>query len=239
MNPSKENIPRPRSNLGVRTDWRARPVSPSNGSMTDYKRSISPIPDSLSSAGSDSRQSSKYGRRPIPTSTTSSSSGAGQSVAALQQHHQWLMQQQDINAAPSSTSRNSYRSVSPAPRSAAARPMDGSSARQANKQPQYNVPASVAATNEDEDVIFDQVEDEDEGDDVEEERMVIIQDVRARSPSINRGKSVDQGVSQSTISCLWRLGSGGSIMSVQQPAPSFYHTSPAGPQEFKVNSQAG
>ncbi|OAD07458.1 hypothetical protein MUCCIDRAFT_157738 [Mucor lusitanicus CBS 277.49] len=182
--------------------------------MTDYKRSISPIPDSLSSAGSDSRQSSKYGRRPIPTSTTSSSSGAGQSVAALQQHHQWLMQQQDINAAPSSTSRNSYRSVSPAPRSAAARPMDGSSARQANKQPQYNVPASVAATNEDEDVIFDQVEDEDEGDDVEEERMVIIQDVRARSPSINRG-------------------SGGSIMSVQQPAPSLYHTSPAGPQEFK------
>ncbi|CAO0792023.1 unnamed protein product [Mucor circinelloides] len=214
MNSSKENIPRPRSNLGVRSDWRTRPVSPSNGSgmMTDYKRSISPIPDSLSSAGSDSRQNSKYGRRPIPTSTTSSSSGAGQSVAALQQHHQWLMQQQDANVAPSSISRNSYRSVSPAPRSA--RSMDSNNARQINKQQQYNAAAPVAATHEDEDVIFDEVDDEDEGDDVEEERMVIIQDVRARSPSINRG-------------------SGGSIMSVQ-PAPSFYHTSPAGPQEFKI-----
>ncbi|KAK4513818.1 uncharacterized protein ATC70_005824 [Mucor velutinosus] len=217
MNSSKENIARPRSNLGVRTDWRTRPVSPSNGSnsssgMTDYKRSISPIPDSLSSAGSDSRQSSKYGRRPIPTSTTSSSSGAGQSVAALQQHHQWLMQQQDTNVAPSSNSHNSYRSVSPAPRSA--RSMDGANARQVNKQPQYVAAAPVATTNEDEDVIFDEVDDEDEGDDVEEERMVIIQDVRARSPSINRG-------------------SGGSIMSVQ-PAPSFYHTSPAGPQESKI-----
>ncbi|KAL9547541.1 hypothetical protein MBANPS3_006116 [Mucor bainieri] len=216
MNSSKENIPRPRSNLGVRTDWRARPVSPSNGSnngnsgMPDYKRSVSPIPDSLSSAGSDSRQSSKYGRRPIPTSTTSSSSGAGQSVAALQQHHQWLMQQQDTNMAPSSSARNSYRSVSPAPR--AARSTDGGHARQANKPPQYTA-APAAATHEEEDVIFDEVDDEDEGDDVEEERMVIIQDVRARSPSINRG-------------------SGGSIMSVQ-PAPSFYHTSPAGPQEFK------
>ncbi|GAN09992.1 hypothetical protein MAM1_0310d09525 [Mucor ambiguus] len=216
MHTSKENIPRPRSNLGVRTDWRARPVSPSNGSnsssgMTDYKRSISPIPDSLSSAGSDSRQSSKYGRRPIPASTVSSSSGAGQSVAALQQHHQWLMQQQDTNVVPSSISRSSHRSVSPAPRSA--RSMDGSNAKQANKHPQYGAAAPVATTNEDEDVIFDEVDDEDEGDDVEEERMVIIQDVRARSPSINRG-------------------SGGSIMSVQ-PAPSFYHTSPAGPQEFK------
>lgn len=191
MNSSKENIPRPRSNLGVRTDWRARPVSPSNGNngMTDYKRSISPIPDSLSSAGSDSRQSSKYGRRPIPTSTTSSSSGAGQSVAALQQHHQWLMQQQDTNGAPSSISRNSYRSVSPSPRSA--RSMDGSNGRQVNKQPQYSA-TPVASANEDEDVIFDEVDNEDEGDDVEEERMVIIQDVRARSPSINRGKFLDE-----------------------------------------------
>lgn len=236
MNSSKENIPRPRSNLGVRSDWRTRPVSPSNGSgmMTDYKRSISPIPDSLSSAGSDSRQNSKYGRRPIPTSTTSSSSGAGQSVAALQQHHQWLMQQQDANVAPSSISRNSYRSVSPAPRSA--RSMDSSNARQTTKQQQYNAAAPIAATNEDEDVIFDEVDDEDEGDDVEEERMVIIQDVRARSPSINRGKFLDDkgGICERFNSCSW-IGSGGSIMSAQ-PAPSFYHTSPAGPQEFKVNT---
>lgn len=197
MNSSKENIARPRSNLGVRNDWRSRPVSPSNSSIADYKRSASPIPDSLSSSGSDSRQTSKYGRRPLPTTTTSSTSGAGQSVAALQQHHQWLMQQQDANAAPSSTSRNSYRSVSPVPSgSRSGRSVEGNNMRQIKQPQQYNAPVANSNNinnhrNEDEDVIFDEVDDEDEGDDVEEERMVIIQDVRARSPSINRGKSIE------------------------------------------------
>ena len=197
MNSSKESIARPRSNLGVRTDWRSRPVSPSNSSTADYKRSASPIPDSLSSAGSDSRHTSKYGRRPLPSTTTSSTSGAGQSVAALQQHHQWLMQQQDANAAPSSTSRNSYRSVSPVPNGTrSGRPMEGNNIRQIKQPQQYNAPVTNSNninnhSNEDDDVVFDEVDDEDEGDDVEEERMVIIQDVRARSPSINRGKLIN------------------------------------------------
>ncbi|KAI8643350.1 hypothetical protein BD408DRAFT_401954 [Parasitella parasitica] len=142
----------------------------------------------------------------------SSGSSSGQSVAALQQHHQWLMQQQSANSA---SSRNNYRSVSPGPRPT--RAMNGNSGRQINQQQQqYNAPLGNHNNGEDADVVFDDVADEDDGDDVEEERMIVIQDVRSRSrsPSINRG-------------------SGGSIISVQA-APSFCHTTPTGPQESKI-----
>ncbi|CEP07535.1 hypothetical protein [Parasitella parasitica] len=200
---------RPRSNLGVRTDYR-RPVSPSNSSgISDYKRSRSPVPDSLSSGGSES---SNYGRRPLPASAISSVSRPGQSVAALQQHHKELMQQQNVNSA---SSRNTYRSVSPGPRPT--RAMDGRNSKNINQQQQH-YKALVANNNSSEegDVIFDDVDDDEEGDDVEEQRMVVIQDARSRSrsPSINRG-------------------SGGSIMSVQV-VPSFCNTSSAGPQESKI-----
>jgi hypothetical protein len=242
--PTKENsYTRPRNNLGVRnsgSDWRTRPVSPSNNNNggTEYngiiKRSVSPIPDSLSSgseAGS-TRQAGKYGRRPLPTT---SGSGAGQSVAALQQHHQWLMQQQEAAA---STSRNgvtsNYRSVSPIPNNTkSARSMENNNMKPFKPQHQFSA-TPMTSNNDDEDVVYDNVEDEGEGDDVEEERMVVIQDVRARSPSTNRSKLYFSIV----IHCFSYIfdcftGSSGSMISVQ-PAPSFYHTSPSGPQEFKV-----
>ncbi|RCH86187.1 hypothetical protein CU098_009371, partial [Rhizopus stolonifer] len=184
---NKDKYNRPRANLAVRTngpDWRSRPNSPS--SSTDYtnmmKRTVSPVPDNA------------YGRRPL-------SSGASQSVASLQQHHKWLMQQQqqDISSVPISrnlsTNSQNYQSVSPIP-----------SKSTGKQQRQYN--------DNNQDVVFDDsIEIEDERNDVEEERMVIIQDMRAKSPSINRG-------------------SGGSIMSAQQP--TFYHNSPTGSQEFKI-----
>lgn len=145
-------------NLLSRNDWR-------NG---DPKRAISPnhVTDD---EGSTRQQQNKYGRRPLPTTS-------GQSVAALQQHHQWLMQQQDTK--PTS------RSVSPLPTKSAIRSNDNLMTMK-----HYTVPHK---NNNEMEVVFgdesEVVDDEEEGDDVEEERMVVIQDIRARSPSINRGK---------------------------------------------------
>lgn len=194
---SKENgYARPRSNLGVRnsgSDWRTRTVSSSNhtNSGVEYngitKRSVSPIPDSLSSASDtgSTRQTGKYSRRPMPN--TNSGLGAGQSVAALQQHHQRLMQQQEAAALSSRNGATpNYRSISPIPTNTkSTRAMENSNIK-SFKQHQFSA-TTVNSNNDDDDVVYDDVDEEYEGDDVEEERMVIIQDVRARSPSINRG----------------------------------------------------
>ncbi|KAI8364287.1 hypothetical protein EDC96DRAFT_482160 [Choanephora cucurbitarum] len=201
---SSKDPTRSRSNLAVRPssgDWKSRPTSPSsNTSNTDLsnmiKRNVSPKPDG-------DRQN--YGRRPL-------SSGATQSVAALQQHHKWLMQQQaenssiPISRSSSHNTAQNYRSISPAP----SRTTSNSKHYSQNQQHQYN---STVSTNNDDDVIFDDnLEVEDEGDDVEEEHIIITQDLRAKSPSFTRS-------------------SGGSIISMQ---PSFYHSSPTGSQESKV-----
>jgi hypothetical protein len=185
--PKENNYSRPRTNLGVRnsgSDWRARSVSPSNGAEHNAlkKRSVSPIPDSLSSASDagSTRQAGKYARRPLPT-TAASGSGAGQSVAALQQHHQWLMQQQE-GVASRNTAGSNYRSVSPIPNKSSSNNM------KPFKPQQHQFNTAIINNNDDEDVVYDNTDGEDEGEDVEEERMVVIQDVRARSPSINRGK---------------------------------------------------
>ncbi|KAG2228899.1 hypothetical protein BDF21DRAFT_444331 [Thamnidium elegans] len=162
---------RQQQNVGPRTtDWRNQ----------ELKRTPSPNPE-------DQRPQTKFVRRPLPTTNN------GQSVAALQQHHQWLMQQQDPKQ---------NRAVSPIP---TAKPRTNDNLM---TMKQYTLPHNDMDVSYDEDMV-------DEGDDVEEERMVVIQDMRSRSPSINRS-------------------SGGSIMSVTTAAPSFYHTSPTVSQEFKV-----
>ncbi|KAI7875245.1 uncharacterized protein EV154DRAFT_472770 [Mucor mucedo] len=163
-------------NTGRNNDWR----------NSELKRVTSPIPDEQGNV----RPQSKFARRPLPSTS-------GQSVAALQQHHQWLMQQQE-------TKINS-RAVSPIPTKPSPRSNDNLMTMK-----QYTLPH-----NSHEDVVY---EDDDQnndidGEDVEEERMVVIQDIRSRSPSINRG-------------------SGGSVMSGTQ-APTFYHT-PSTSQEFKI-----
>ncbi len=142
-------------NLGTRGDWR----------NSDPKRAISPIPDEPTSTR---QQPSKYGRRPLPYTSV-------QSVAALQQHHQRLMQQQD--------SKPLSRSVSPLPTKSSIKSNDSLSSMK-----QY----SLSHNNNNEiEVVFDDdneiLDENDEGEDIEEERMVVIQDNRARSPSINRG----------------------------------------------------
>lgn len=135
-------------NPGGRTnDWR----------NNDLKRVSSPIPDEQG----NTRTQTKFVRRPLPSTS-------GQSVAALQQHHQWLMQQQETKI--------NNRAVSPIPTKPLPRNNDNLMTMK-----QYTLPH--------EDVVY---EDEDrnndlDGEDVEEERMVVIQDVRSRSPSINRG----------------------------------------------------
>lgn len=146
-------------------EWRNRSNSPNTA-----KRAVSPNPDSISDAGS-TRQAGKYTRRPLSNSST----GAGQSVAALQQQHKWLMQQQENDPRKLRSTSPGHRSVSPAP----------SKSRNMTEMKPKQQP-----TTEDE-VIFDDdvIEGEDEGEDIEEERMVIVQDTRTRSPSItSRGK---------------------------------------------------
>ncbi|KAI9273459.1 hypothetical protein EDC94DRAFT_594947 [Helicostylum pulchrum] len=163
---------RQQPNLGPRTtDWRNQ----------ELKRTPSP------NNPEDPRPQTKFVRRPLPATSN------GQSVAALQQHHQWLMQQQDSKPT---------RAVSPIP---TAKPRTNDNLM---TMKQYTLPHSDMDVSYDEDM-------GDEGDDVEEERMVVIQDMRSRSPSINRS-------------------SGGSIMSATTAAPNFYHTSPTTSQEFKV-----
>lgn len=169
---------RPLSAMSAKSnEWRTRSISP-NGDHK-MKRAVSPIPDSLSDAGS----TRKYTRRPLSTSST----GAGQTVAALQQQHKWLMQQQDnANMGKLRSASPGYRSVSPAPNFSKSKSTENIKQKQQSAQISPN-------TNEDE-VIFDDdvIDGEEEGDDVEEERMVIIQDTRARSPSINRGLYISQ-----------------------------------------------
>lgn len=143
-------------NLSARSDWR----------NSDPKRAISPIPDEPGSTRQ--QQPGKYGRRPLPYTSGS--------VAALQQHHQRLMQQQD--------SKPSNRSVSPLPTKSSIKSSDSLSSMK-----QYSL--SRKSSSNDLEVVFDDdneiMDNEEEGEDVEEERMVVIQDNRARSPSINRG----------------------------------------------------
>ncbi|KAI8333013.1 hypothetical protein BD560DRAFT_378731 [Blakeslea trispora] len=202
---SSKELNRPRSNLALRPssgDWKSRPISPSSSTSNPelanmIKRNVSPKPDG---------DRPSYGRRPL-------SSGASQSVAALQQHHKWLMQQQaenpsmSVSRISSSSSAQNYRSVSPAP----SRTANSNKHYSQGQQHQYN--SAVSANNDNDDVIFDDnLEIEDEGDDIEEEHIIVTQDLRARSPNFNRG-------------------SGGSVMSMQ---PSSYHPSHTSSQESKV-----
>lgn len=139
-------------NLGARNnDWR----------NNELKRVTSPIPDEQGNA----RPQNKFVRRPLPSTTN------GQSVAAIQQHHQWLMKQQE-------TKINS-RAVSPIPTKQSPRSNDNLMTMK-----QYTIPH-----NNDLDIVYDNDDQNNDidGEDVEEERMVVIQDIRSRSPSINRG----------------------------------------------------
>lgn len=133
--PSKER------NLGIRTnsDWRHRPISPSNSTSTPVRSASPNIPSPLP--------------RPGRQNTTS------KSVAALQQ--QWQQQQQQQQEPPLKPPRYPLT-------------------RRVSSEIKY----TPESTN-DVEVIYD----DDEGDDVEEERMVVIQDVRSRSPSIHRGST--------------------------------------------------
>ncbi|KAI8875868.1 hypothetical protein K501DRAFT_263139 [Backusella circina FSU 941] len=120
-------------------------------------------------------------RRPISTT--------GKNVASLQQ--QWLMQQQQHQHENDVSRSNSHSS-------------SGSSFRDRRTPDPILKSLRGAKLNEGQMIEYD---DDEEDDDIEEE-CIVVQDTRARSPSINRG-------------------SGGSVISVQPQ--SFYP-----PQEFKI-----
>ncbi|KAG1048676.1 hypothetical protein G6F43_008952 [Rhizopus delemar] len=123
-------------------------------------------------------------RSTSPLKRQSIPSGASKSVAVLQQ--EWRMQQQQQQELPSKRSNSRYPLPKP-------------------KRIPEEVKYAAEGSSNDVEVIYDE---EEFGENIEEERMVVVQDMRSRSPSINRS-------------------SGGSIHS-QTSIPY------QGPQEFRV-----
>ncbi|KAG1580700.1 hypothetical protein G6F48_010282 [Rhizopus delemar] len=142
-------------------------------------RPISPSNSTTHSPGPNVRSTSPLKRQSIP-------SGASKSVAVLQQEWRMQQQQQQQQELPSKRSNSRYPLPKP-------------------KRIPEEVKYAAEGSSNDVEVIYDE---EEFGENIEEERMVVVQDMRSRSPSINRS-------------------SGGSIHS-QTSIPY------QGPQEFRV-----
>ncbi|KAI8971954.1 hypothetical protein BDF20DRAFT_887459 [Mycotypha africana] len=204
---------RPRSSsssLGIKeNDLRSRPVSPNH--VQDFRfNSRRSASSALNVTDMDSTgvSASKLSRKGLPSPTN-----AGPSVAALQQRHQWLMQQQQETG--NTTSQNIYNM---SPRNRAVSPVPNNmklSEYTDNDRMKPNMSDAVKnGQASDVDVVYEDTIEDYENENVEEERMVILRDTRARSPSIHKG-------------------AGGSVMSAQSSS-SFHSIPQVINPEFKI-----